>query len=230
MTQAIDTMKLELIHQDADLWVFNKPSGMASHPNPALRGIPDVITEAIATLAAPTALAPINRLDRATSGIILCSPNGDVRGELGKAFAEGRVQKTYQALVYGHTHKKGTIKKPLFDKRRKKSLEAETRYKRLETFGSASLLELTPKTGRKHQIRRHLQLIGHSIVGDPRYKPRRRYKLPAFPERLWLHAAKLELEDGRCFHAALPTPLSAQLLALRELRRTSNESSSTPTE
>lgn len=223
-------MKLELIHQDADLWVFNKPSGMASHPNPALRSIPDVITEAIATLGAPEGLAPINRLDRATSGVILCSPSGDVRGALGKAFAEGKVQKTYQALVYGHTHKKGTIKKPLFDKRRKKSIDAETRYKRVETFGSASLLEVTPKTGRKHQIRRHLQSIGHSIVGDPRYKPRRRYKLPAFPERLWLHAARLELEDGRSFQATLPEPLSAQLLALRELRRAASEDPSTPTE
>ncbi len=211
-----------LIAHIGDLWVLHKPSGTPTHPGHRRVKEPDLLTLARDVLGAPEAIAPIHRLDRATSGLVLCSPDPEVRRTLGTLLADGGITKTYLALVYGHTHKKGIIRKPLHDARRKRELPAITRYKRAETFGSCSLLEVRPETGRKHQIRRHLQSIRHAIVGDHTYRHHRRITLPAFPKRLWLHASSLEIPSlGLSFHAPLPEALLHQLTVLRELRNTS---------
>lgn len=211
-----------LIARHDDLWVLHKASGTPTHPGSRRVQAKDVLTLARELLDAPDSLAPINRLDRATSGLILCSPSAEVRATFGTMLAEGRILKTYLTLVYGHTHKKGVIRKPLHDARRKRELAAITRYKRLETFGSCSLLEVRPETGRKHQIRRHLQSIRHAIVGDTTYPHHRRIKLPAFPKRLWLHAHALDIPElDLSFLAPLPPALSHQLEVLRQMRTSS---------
>lgn len=209
-----------LIARHAHLWVLNKPAGVATHPG-APGAHPDLLALAKQLLDAPPQLAPINRLDLETSGVILCSDDAATRSRFGKLLAEHHIQKTYRALVYGHTHNKGVIRTPLQDARRQRPLDALTRWRRVEIFGVCSLLEVRPETGRKHQIRRHLQEIGHAIVGDARYPPRKRARLPQLPNRLWLHAASLQLElDGELlrFEAPLPEELEAQLVALRALR------------
>jgi 23S rRNA-/tRNA-specific pseudouridylate synthase len=129
-------------------------------------------------------------------------------------FAEGTVQKRYLALVFGQTRDKGIIRRALADGRRSKPLEAVTRYRTLEKFSKWSLLSVRPETGRKHQIRRHLQGIGHAVIGDTRYLPRGRPTVPAFPGRLWLHAERIEI-DGRTFEAPLAPELEAHLAVLR---------------
>lgn len=213
-----------LIARWGDLWVLHKPSGTPTHPGSRRVQAPDVLQLARELLDAPDDLAPINRLDRPTSGLILCSAHPAVRAQFGTLLAEGKVLKSYRTLVYGHTHAKGIIRKPLHDARRKRELEAITRYRRIETFGSCSHLEVRPETGRKHQIRRHLQSIRHGVVGDDTYRHHRRIKLPKFPKRLWLHAYKLEIpEHDLTFTAPLPPELAAQLDLLRELRTPKQE-------
>ncbi len=203
-------MKPMVVAVDGELLVLDKPAGLPVHP--AAGGGPDLMSWAREALAADDALAPINRLDKATSGLVLCSVDPQLRATLGRALAEGKVSKEYQALVFGLTHKKGVIRRPLADARRGKPLAAQTRYRRLQAFGKlASYLKVEPKTGRKHQIRRHLQGLGHALVGDQRYPPRRFSTLPGLPGRLWLHCARLRLPDGRVFTAPLPAALCEHL-------------------
>ena len=99
--------------------------------------------------------------------------------------------------------------------RRGRPLPAVTRYRHREALGGFSLVEARPETGRKHQIRRHLHGIGHPIVGDERYRPRRFKAVPGYPGRLWLHAAALELPDGHTIVAPLPPALMDHLDRLR---------------
>ena len=107
----------------------------------------------------------------------------------------------------------GIIRRPL-SYGRGRTQPAVTRYRCLAVHGRFSYLEVRPETGRKHQIRRHLHGIGHPLVGDTRYRPRRFRAVPGFPGRIWLHALRLELPDGRHFEAPLPPELSAHLEVL----------------
>lgn len=197
----------QVIAQQGALWAIHKPSGWAVH---AARGLdaPDLISWA---RARDPEVAPVHRLDRDTSGVVLLSPDAGLRARLGHAFAEGLVHKTYRALVAGVAPKGGTIRRPLMDRRRGRKLEAETRFRRIEVYGGFTYLELEPHTGRRHQLRRHLRGLGHPIVGDRRYGPRRPRPVPGFPGRLWLHALRLVLPDGTSFEAPLPAVLQSHL-------------------
>jgi 23S rRNA-/tRNA-specific pseudouridylate synthase len=203
-----------LLFADDDLVVVDKPSGWLVHAGGPDSDAPD-LGSWLAKQDVPTGLAPAHRLDLGTSGVVLFGSPG-VIAQLGAWFSEGRVTKRYQALVFGKTRPKGIIKRPLQDGRRGKKIEAVTRYHTVEAFKTCSLLDITPQTGRKHQIRRHFQGLGHALVGDTRYGPRGRPTVPAFPGRLWLHAASLTLPDDREFEAPLPPELVAHLDALRD--------------
>ncbi|MCO4770368.1 MAG: RluA family pseudouridine synthase [Deltaproteobacteria bacterium] len=207
---------MSLLTKKGDLWVLNKPSGMLTHPavhdaRAARNPLPDLMTWAKEELEAPDSLAPCHRLDLATSGVLLASPDPEVRGAIGKMFAAGEVTKKYKALVVGRTNRKGTIRRKLQDGRRGRPLDAVTRYRLDSWLGPFSLITARPETGRKHQIRRHLQSIGHAVVGDDRYPPKRFRKVPGFPGRLWLHANELTLPDGQRFRAPLPDELADHL-------------------
>ncbi len=93
-----------------------------------------------------------------------------------------------------------------------------TRYALAEALGAFSLLRVRPETGRKHQIRRHLHGIGLPLVGDTRYRGRFR-PVPGFPGRLFLHAWRLSLPDGRSFESPLPPELEACILELRRIEQ-----------
>lgn len=211
-----DKEQAVLLQRDGDLWVFYKPVGLATHPGD--KRVPDLVTHAREHMDAPGDLSPIHRLDKETSGIVLLSPDAALRGELGKLFAAGTITKRYLALVQGLTHRKGVIRKPLPDARRGQPLPSVTRYRALERLGGFTLLRVRPETGRKHQIRRHLQLIGRPIVGDTRYPGRKRIPVPGFPGRLWLHSLSITLPDGRVFEAPLPKQLVDHLEALGSKR------------
>lgn len=206
----------QILRREGALFALEKPAGFASHPT-GDPSIPDVITWAIEEAGAPAGLAPVHRLDRDTSGVLLASDDPALRASLGALFAEGAVVKRYRALVHGRCNAKGIVRRALADARRGRPLEAVTRYRRLAIYGRVSLLEARPETGRQHQIRRHLAGIGHPIVGDARYGPRRPPPVAGFPGRLWLHAGAIELPDGRAFEAPLPPELEAHL-ALLEAR------------
>lgn len=205
----------EVLEAKNTLWVLFKPSGMPVHATQDPKTL-DLMNWAIKEAAAPPSLAPIHRLDRGASGLVLCSSDADERRHMGELFSSGQIHKVYRALVIGHTHKKGILRRPLKDARRRKKLPSVTRYRLLARYPKTSLLAVSPETGRKHQIRRHLQGMGHAIVGDDRYPPRRFTTVPGFPGRLWLHALRLELPDGRLFESPLPAELEAHLELLEE--------------
>jgi len=200
----------QFIAKQGSLWVVSKPSGWAVHPARGLEA-PDLVSWA---RGQDRDVAPVHRLDRDTSGVVLLSPDAGLRAQLGQAFADGLVQKTYRALVAGVPPKGGTIRRPLMDRRRGRKLSAETRFRRIEVYGGFAYLELEPHTGRRHQLRRHLRGLGHPIVGDRRYGPRHPRSVPGFPGRLWLHALRLVLPDGTAFEAPLPAVLQDHLTLL----------------
>jgi len=208
--------KPTVISRDGDIWVIHKPSGYAVHPTGDDSDM-DLVTWMNQSFPSEGVFAPAHRLDRATSGVVLLSPDPDVRGMLGGWFKEGLIRKEYRALVFGHIHKRGTIRRKLKDPRRGKSLAAVSRYWKLEDLFRCSLVKVVPETGRRHQIRRHLCGIGHAIIGDDRYKPRKFHPVPGFPGRLWLHAQRLDLPDGRILTAPLPPELKRSLEILRQV-------------
>lgn len=195
-----------LIALEEDLVVVDKPSGWVVHA--ARVGEAHDLRAWLAGAGHP-GLAPLHRIDRGASGVVLFSAVPSVRKALGEAFAAGAVDKRYVALVHGRTHQKGIVRVPVDDQ------PAVTRYRLLEPLGGFSWLGVRPETGRKHQIRRHLHGLGHPIVGDERYRPAGFRPVPAFPGRLCLHAARLALPDGRVFEATVPDPLERCREALR---------------
>jgi len=186
-----------------------KPSGYLTHS--VGDGVPDAVTWCLRSgLGEDFAFG--HRLDKPVSGVLVGSESAEARARLGDAFAEGVLDKRYFGLVYGVARPKGIVRRKLKDGRRGRAIEAITRYRRLWASDSLSLLLLTPQTGRKHQIRRHLQGIGHPLVGDKRYGKRQPKPVSGFPGRLWLHASILEWPDaGLKWCADLPEELVQHL-------------------
>lgn len=219
-----------VIAREGALFALDKPAGLAVHPNG--EGVPDLLTWARAELGARD-LRVLHRLDRETSGVVLATDDAALAGALGSLFAAHVIVKRYLALVFGRTHEKGIIRRAIADGRREAPLPAVTRFKKLAWLGPTTLVEARPETGRKHQIRKHFQSIGHAVVGDERYRPARFRPVPGFPGRLWLHAKTLELPTadvaslpdlvlpyaGRVFESELPPELDAHLGVLADLER-----------
>lgn len=206
-----------VIAQDGSLYAINKPAGLRVH-RAGDDGADDLMA-ALARAGLPAGIAPIHRLDAPVSGVVLCSADPEVRAQVSGWLAGHEVGKVYLALVLGRTRNKGIIRRALADGRRGRPLDAVTRWRCLERLGPVSLLEVRPETGRKHQIRKHLQGIGHGIVGDELYRPKQFRAVPGFPGRLWLHAARIEAPDGRVWSAPLPGELVDHLALLRERAR-----------
>ena len=179
-------MLLSIIYQDEYIVVINKPSGLLVH-----RSMLDKHETQFAVQLLRDQIGlyvfPVHRLDRPTSGILVFALSADIARELGEQFASQTVKKTYLAVVRGHIMDKGKIDYALKEKldkiadklanSDKPRQQAVTDFNRLDKFelpfavskyASArySLVQLTPKTGRKHQLRRHLAHINHPIVGD----------------------------------------------------------------
>ena len=193
-------------------YAFDKPAGMAVHPTGT--EIPDLVTWIKSQRSLPRTLKPGHRLDRATSGVVLCGSTSKARAQIGDWMREGSC-KQYLALVAGvPPEEEGVWNAPLFDLRRKKTLACETRYSTRQTWGKFSHLELELVTGRRHQLRRHLADAGLPMVGDTRYGPKRPARVSGFPGRLWLHAWRLTVE-GRVIEAPLPAALEEHLAALQ---------------
>lgn len=212
-------MNLDIVYQDQDILVLNKPSGLLTHPvnrkdksesvvawvtkrYPEIKNIRDKHGESFSIW---TDLRPgiVHRLDKETSGLLIIAKNQKAFDYLKKQFQERRVKKTYLTLVHGHLKEKnGTIDLPLGKigtkqttqikgKRTLDEKTAVTSYKVIKKFPRFSLLEVFPLTGRTHQIRIHLKSIGHPVVCDPIYGGRSQVCPPELG-RLFLHAQKLE--------------------------------------
>ena len=233
-----EPIEFALIHEDPSLIVLNKPPGLVIHPAPGhprgtlvhgllqrcqdLSGIGGILRPGI-----------VHRLDKDTSGLMVVAKNDRAHVFLARQFKAGKVKKVYVALVHGIIKgEKGKIDLPIarHPKRRKEmsvtlsgGRKSVTSWQKLEKFGSKfSLLSVTPKTGRTHQIRVHLAYVGHPIVGDPVYGYRQNWwkrhfhsKMENLPgiKRQILHAETLgfihpDSEDYCEFQAPLPDDMN----------------------
>lgn len=192
-----DEAKFAIIYRDEHLLVLNKPSGLLAVPG---RG-PDLqdCLSARAQHEFPTALV-VHRLDRDTSGVFLMALNADTQRALNRQFAAQAVAKRYVAVVFGSpTADQGVIELPMrkdFDNPPRHMIDVEqgraarTEWRVIERQADCARLEVSPKTGRSHQIRLHLQSIGHPILGDNLYA---HAQALAMADRLLLHAEELSL-------------------------------------
>ncbi|GAF03004.1 pseudouridine synthase [Saccharicrinis fermentans] len=208
---------LEIVYQDAYMVAVNKPHGLLVHRSPiaadaeefALQMLRDQLQKRV---------YPIHRIDRKTSGILLFALSSEMAGKLQKALEEEETQKTYLAIVRGYFPDEIRVDYPLTNDRGKKQ-EALTVFKVLQRseldislgqFSTSrySLIHAFPKTGRMHQIRKHLDHLRHPIIGDRPHGCNKQNRL--FKERwgmttMMLHAMELQLRH----------PVSGELLHIR---------------
>ncbi|MDP3901736.1 MAG: RluA family pseudouridine synthase [bacterium] len=204
--------ELKILYQDVNLSVVNKPAGLLVHPIKTREGaertqheitLVDLLLKKfpkVRKVGDDPKMRPgiVHRLDKDTSGVMIVALNQASFEYLKKQFQEHKIVKNYLALAHGHIQKKqGTIDKPLGiapDSTRRSTLShkmvksAITDYRVVKYVGPYTLLSVTPRTGRTHQIRVHLISIGHPIVGDKVYGRREVSGL----SRQFLHAESIE--------------------------------------
>lgn len=208
-----------LLFRDADLVVVHKPSGLLTHRGWA-SDRDTALTRARDMLGQRVFLP--HRLDRATSGVLVLALDADTHRALGRAFEQGEVVKQYLALVRGHAPKSGTIDHPLRTPDRPEPRAAVTDYTLLGHASGerCSLLRVTPRTGRSHQIRRHLKHLSHPLIGDTRYGKgaiNRHYRDRYGLTRLALHAEHIAFVHPHTGQRiAVTAPLSRELASVLE--------------
>jgi len=171
---------VSILYEDAYILAVDKPAGMLIHPSRAtMTGtLANRVLGYYQKTGQACAFHPITRLDRDTFGIVLLAKNAHIHALLNQLHAEGKLQKTYHALVYGcPAEDRGVIdapiaRKPLPSLLRLVSPEGKpsvTEFSVLERMGEACRLALRPVTGRTHQLRVHCAYMGYPILGDPQY-------------------------------------------------------------
>ena len=211
MTQTSDN-ELEVLYRDDDLVVINKPSGLLVH-----RGWDNdkVVAMTLIRDLVGHHVYPVHRLDRPTSGALIMALHKTAARALSTDFEHGRVAKAYLALVRGVTPERGIIDPPVPKKPKGERVPAVTTYERQFTFERYSWVAAWPKTGRLHQIRRHLKHITHPLIGDVKYGKGEHNRL--FRERfgltrLALHASSIAWRHPRSGEACvISAPVPADL-------------------
>ena len=241
-----EDIPLSVIYEDASLLVVDKPAGMVVHPAAGhhqgtlvhamlfhcrdLSGIGGVLRPGI-----------VHRLDKDTSGLIMAAKSDRAHQALTEQFKRRQVKKTYLALAYGDVKEdQGLINLPVgrhpqdrkkMSTQSRRGREAATRWQVRERYGAATLLEVDIETGRTHQIRVHLNAIGHPVVGDGVYGGARRVHAVAEPslravlktmKRQALHAAHLSFShpltgEQLAFSSSPPADMAQLCNALRRL-------------
>jgi 23S rRNA pseudouridine1911/1915/1917 synthase len=210
---------LEVIYEDDTCVVINKPAGVLVHSKGSFNQ-----EATVATWLDPRTKdlnsnrgGIVHRLDRLTSGVMICAKDIDSMHWLQKQFSLRKVKKTYIAIVAGQVEPPEAIidipidrnpKKPQTFRANSNGKSAVTGYKVLSSNSKYSLIELKPTTGRTHQLRVHLNHIGHPIIGDPLYNGEA-------AERMYLHALELELtlpsHERKVFSTKLPKEFNIKM-------------------
>ncbi len=220
-----------ILHEDDHILILNKPSGTAVHGGSGLK---------FGAIEALRALRPqarflelVHRIDRDTSGILLVAKKRSALRHLQAQFREKTVQKYYFALVMGQWKNSCKVVNAPLLKNEVNSIvrvkpngkPSETRFKILEKFEQATLIQASPITGRTHQIRVHTQYAGHPIAWDDRYGDRRfdAYTAQFGINRLFLHAANIRFvhpatEEKMEINAPLEAKLERALAKMREAK------------
>ncbi len=205
-------LELRLLYRDEFLAVVDKPSGLLVH-----RGWGDDAVVAMSALRDQLGLRvyPVHRLDRGTSGALAFALDSETGSLLCGIFEQGRAQKRYLALVRGVPPESGVIDHAIPNKPDGPRVSAVTAFRRVATVGRFSLVEAEPRTGRLHQIRRHLKHLGHPLVGDVNYgrgEINRLFREQVGLRRLALHARALSFEHPRTGRpVAVESPLPDDL-------------------
>lgn len=212
---------IEFLYRDADVVAVNKPSGLAVH-----RGWAD--DDAFAMTLVRDALGcwvyPVHRLDRGASGVLLFGLSKESARELCQRFERREVRKLYHALVRGAPPAEVVIEHALKPDNGAEPQPAVTDVRLLSQLGRYAWVQAEPRTGRLHQIRRHLKHISCPIIGDVKYgkgEHNRLFRQQYALHRLALHASRLTL-PGLDIHAPLPPELANALAALERERSTSS--------
>ncbi|OCS87602.1 RluA family pseudouridine synthase [Caryophanon tenue] len=226
-----EAMDLEIVYEDADVLVVNKPRGMVVHPAPGhltgtlVNGLMHHCTD-LSGINGIMRPGIVHRIDKDTSGLLMVAKNDVAHESLVNQLVNKTVTRVYTALVHGHiAHEKGTIDAPIGrdqkDRQKQavvdKGKHAVTHFRVLERIGgSFTLVECRLETGRTHQIRVHMNYIGFPLAGDPKYGPR---KTVDFDGQV-LHAGVLGFEHPTTgeyleFSAPIPEDYAALLQQIR---------------
>jgi len=235
--------KIQILFEDADLIIINKPPGLLTIPD---RYAPEKLNLFSHLANKYGKIFTVHRLDKETSGVLCFAKNETAHRHLSLQFESRKIGKIYLVLVEGRLHREeGVIDKPIAAARphsgkmviSKKGKPAITTYKVVEFFNNYTLLEASIKTGRTHQIRVHFESIGYPLAVDSIYGRKsgfflsdlklRKYKLGKGQEekplmsRLSLHARQLRLlhpvtEEPMSFEASLPKDFKAVIKQLQK--------------
>ncbi len=239
-----EEIDLAILHEDADVLVIDKPSGLVIHPaagNPTGTLVNALLHHCtdLSGIGGVERPGIVHRLDKDTTGVMVVAKSDRAHLALSLAFRRRQVEKTYLAVCYGvPREREGVIEAPIGRHPRERQQmavvssgrTARTRYAVEETFAGASLVSCRPVTGRTHQIRVHLAHLGHALVGDALYAGRqwRNLKDPRaaaacrdFPRQA-LHAWRLAFDhpvsgERVVFSAPLPADLEALVAVLRSV-------------
>ncbi len=243
---------LDIVFEDKDLIVINKPSGIVMHPgagnfdNTIVNALMNYSKNSFSNIGGELRPGIVHRIDKNTSGLIVIAKNNQTHEHLSNQFNKHTIQRVYQLLIWGKVRpSKGKIEtfitrssknRQMMEVSNNKGKKAITNYKTLEIFENNyiptfSLLECKLETGRTHQIRVHMNYLGHSIVGDDKYKKRfKKFKNiePSLEKilmklnRQFLHAKTLgfihpKKNKQMIFNSILPNELEIILKTLRNI-------------
>jgi len=225
-----------LIFEDESIAVIDKPAGLIVHCTPTMlsgtlvNGLLHRF-KSLSTVGGPMRRGIVHRLDKDTSGVMVVAKTDEAHIDLMKKFENRKIEKQYVALVHGSVVvERDEIDMPvtrsphnrkLMTARTGQGRESLTVVEPLERFDAATLVRVTPRTGRTHQIRVHLSAIGHPVVADEQYGGRSMQHRPNFGmSRQALHASRLGFNHPKTgdwvqFEAPLPEDMRASLETLR---------------